>query len=258
MNHTILRAAIPNHKDEPRYIECTEGRCYRVFGMTDDCVLVHYCYFSLNSDKSVTLKYRRMHQITYDRVKRVIDKPVRHGESLIAIAPPILIRTNHITRTEKQCFESGERDGHDGIRWYDCYEWETVEGDSVRGDKAKAAKAYAKGYRKGRLRRFFKGSSFPSSGDQRYDAEVLALIDPALFMHGGKLYYKSMGKTFRVACMPNSDDSDDGKAQAIKNANYFMECADDCGVMAEREAKDGDDARHFIIICAIKETKLEN
>ena len=183
------------------------------------------------------------------------------GYILLKKRDPAILRTNYITKTAKECSDSGERDGFQGVKFYDPRTWELVEGDHVRDVQHKGValgcKLYAEGYRKGRLRRFFGSSSFPSSGDERYDAEILALIDPALFMHQDKLYYKSMGEAFRVACMPNSDGTEEAKEQAIYNANYFLERADNCGVMAERETVDGDDNRHFIIICAIKATMLE-
>lgn len=189
------------------------------------------------------------------------------GYILLEPKPPAILRTNHTTKTAEDCFDSGERDGFDGTRYYDPRSWELVEGDHVRDVQHKGValgcKLYAEGYRKGRLRRFFGSSSFPSDrnkiyGDTRYDAEILATIDPALFIHESKLYYKSMGETFRVACMPNGETTEEGQEQTDRNANYFMERCDNAGVITSKSVDDGyGGSRYFVIICAIKATKLE-
>jgi len=99
------------------------------------------------------------------------------GYILLEKRDPAILRTNFITKTAQECSDSGESHGYDGVRYYDPRTWELVAGDHVRDVQHKGVaigcKLYAEGYRKGRLRRFLDNSSFPSSGDTRFDAEIL-------------------------------------------------------------------------------------
>lgn len=88
-----------------------------------------------------------------------------------------MIRTNCSQYTIEDCYDSGFRDGRDGIRFYPCTVWELNDGDSVLGAVVKCATAYADGYKMGRAWWRIRTGGFPSSGDSRYDRSIAGDIE---------------------------------------------------------------------------------
>lgn len=80
-----------------------------------------------------------------------------------------IIYTNHRSYTAGECYDSGFRDGHDGIKFYPCTEWDMVEGDFVRGRRTEAAKRYADGYHAGRESWRDRFGAYPSTGSKHLD-----------------------------------------------------------------------------------------
>ena len=82
---------------------------------------------------------------------------------------PRIIWTDHREYDALDCYQSGFRDGRDGIKFYPCSEWDLVAGDAVRGNRTRADKAYADGYRAGRLAWKEATGAFPRSGSDHLD-----------------------------------------------------------------------------------------
>ena len=83
-----------------------------------------------------------------------------------------IIHTNYRNYSAQECYESGFRDGCDGIRFYPCTAWDLVEGDAVLGQRSLAENKYTEGYKAGREHwKQFTGS-YPQTGSNHLDINV--------------------------------------------------------------------------------------
>ena len=82
---------------------------------------------------------------------------------------PCLNASRKICYSVQDETDRGLRDGRDGIRFYPCTAW---DGD-VEGSIHVADTIYSEGYREGRKQWRVRFGSFPSSGDTRFDADIL-------------------------------------------------------------------------------------
>lgn len=69
MNKETLLALIPDHKTTHRYIVAKDGTVYNVFGMTQECILVHACKYV-----GEKLTHCPMQQLSYDQFESVVQR----------------------------------------------------------------------------------------------------------------------------------------------------------------------------------------
>ena len=80
--------------------------------------------------------------------------------------------------TQDEIYQSGYRDGRDGIKYYSCIYWdrEGLADPKIYGNTVKADDVYQHGYKCGRLHWKHLTGSFPSTGADWFDSEIAKAI----------------------------------------------------------------------------------